>query len=186
MREALWEPRSQLAPGPRGVWRWLSGQCQDRTKLLVTWSASKMRCAGQTQLSRTRAGSGSQKAEQLRWTPQSCSTEAPTWPTSTLVTWPTGSEKPAVRWLRWLQGSRLARCAPVHRTIPGAQDSAFSSQGPSVLGPKLHTYCPSKRVREPNSSPGSEQWRLVMERGVSYLLSDFKKIWTIFLRMMKT
>ena len=23
MREALWEPRSQLAPGPRGVWRWL-------------------------------------------------------------------------------------------------------------------------------------------------------------------
>lgn len=57
----------------------LSGQCQDRTKLLVTWRVSKMRCAGQTQLSRTWARSGSQKAEQLRWTPQSCSTKAHTW-----------------------------------------------------------------------------------------------------------
>lgn len=111
MKEALWEPRSQLAPVPWAVWPDLGGRCQDRTEP-ITWRCQKMK--GRVLAwnnSRTEARSGSQKAKQLRWTPQSPQYEGPhAWPTSTLVTGhrerEAGCETATVA-----AGSRLARWA---------------------------------------------------------------------------
>lgn len=150
-------PTSTRAPGQSGHWI-LGGRCQDRTELLITWRVSKMRKVVLARLnSQNRSwGSGSQKAKQLRWTPQSHRHEGPhAWPASTLVTWPTGNEA-GCETAAVAAGKRLARCVPVHRTIPGAQESVFTVRTIGV-GSKAAHLLPIQRVREPNSSPGSEQ-----------------------------